>query len=149
MLTFVLAAIAVHAAEPSSQPLFDALRRNDTALVKRALAHGIKANIRDADGVPALMTAALFAGTDAMKLLLDHGADPNAANGTGATALMWAVPDVEKVRLLLTRGASVKARSTNKGRTALLIAAGYPGSTAIVGLLLDKGADLRDRDRND
>jgi len=49
---------------------------------------------------------------------LVQGADVNAANGVGATALMWAVPDLEKVKLLVAHGAHVNARSTNLGRTA-------------------------------
>ena len=63
--------------------------------------------------------------------------DANAQNDGGGTALMYAIEDVEKTRLLLDRGADVNARS-GEGRTALLIAVGRAGSNAVVKLLLEK-----------
>src|SRR5215475_11186305 len=108
----LLAVFGLQAAEP----LFDAIRRADTAAVKRLLDRGISADSRDADGVPALMAATLFARADCVALLLDRGASPNAATGDGATALMWAIPDLEKARLLLSHKADVNAKSTNLGR---------------------------------
>src|SRR5262245_7769951 len=84
---------------PPPGPLFDAIRRGDTVEVKRLLDRGVSAGARDADGVPALMAATLFAGADCVALLLDRGANPNAMAGDGATALMWAIPDLEKTRL--------------------------------------------------
>src|SRR5260370_3024138 len=141
---FLLAPFRWQAAEP----LFDAIRRADTAAVKRLLDRGTSADSRDADGVPALMAATLFAGADCVAALLDGGANPNAATEDGATALMWAIPDLEKARLLLSHKADVNAKSTNLSRTPLLIAAGYPGTVALLRLLLDKGADLRSRAKN-
>src|SRR5687768_1161200 len=132
----------------AAEPLFEAIRRADTAGVKRLLDRGANADARDADGTPALLAATLFANPDCVKILLDRGADPNATSKAGATALMWAVPDLEKTKLLLGRGAAVNAKSTNRGRTALLIAAGYPGSVDVLRLLLEKGADLQVKERN-
>ena len=60
-----------------------------------------------------LMDAVQRASIAAVKGLLVQGADVNAATGVGATALMWAVPDLEKVKLLVAYGAQVNARSTN------------------------------------
>jgi uncharacterized protein len=88
-------------AEPQADQLFRAAQNDDAAALKRLLASGVSPNVKDAEGIPALMAAALFASADCLKLLLDRGADPNAANGAGATALMWAIPDVAKVKLLL------------------------------------------------
>jgi ankyrin repeat protein len=79
-------------------------------------------------------------------VLLDHGADPNHADNAGATALIWAIPNEPKVRLLLERGARVNTASKLTGRTPLLIAAGRPGAAAVVQLLLEKGADPKARD---
>src|SRR5262249_55214412 len=81
-----------------------------------------------------------------VRLLLDRGANPNHADNAGATALMWAIPDEAKVRLLLAKGAQVNVASKTTGRTPLLIASGRPGAAGVVRLLLAKGADPRARD---
>src|SRR5262249_119628 len=67
-----------------------------------------------------------------VKRLLDLGAEVNASNSAGATALMWAIPNTDLVKLLVSRGANVNARSTNLGRTPFLIAASYPGTTTLL-----------------
>ena len=53
---------------------------------------------------------------------------------------MWAATDLEKVRMLLARGADVKVAS-QRGRTALQNAVRSDGSAAIVRLLLGAGSD--------
>jgi hypothetical protein len=88
-----------------------------------------------------LMNAALYENAASLKRLLAAGANPNASNGGGATPLMWAVPDVEKMRALLEAGADVDAR-TDEGRSALTIASGIVGAAPAVGLLLESGADV-------
>jgi len=133
---------------PAGEPLFQAIQKGDTASVKRLLDHGISANTQDGEGLPALMAATLYASADCVKLLLDRGANPNARNAVGATPLMWAVPDIAKVKLLIAAGADVNARSTNLQRTPLLIAATYPGSVEVLKLLLEHGADIHAKDRN-
>jgi tetratricopeptide (TPR) repeat protein len=77
-----------------------------------------------------------------MKALLDRGADPNARNAAGATAIIWAGGDPAKVKLLLARHADVNARS-GPGRTALLVAASQDGSYETVRALINAGADTR------
>ena len=144
----LLFAFRLFAAETrEAEPLFQAIQKSDTAAVKRLLDRGLDANARDADGTPALMAAVLYADATCVKLLLDHGADPNAADKPGATALMWAVPDIAKVKLLVASGADVNASSKNLGRTPLLIAASFPGSVAVLQLLLDHGASIHAKDR--
>ena len=80
--------------------------------------------------------------------MLDHGADVNAADPTGRTALMYAaVSDllpVEQVKMLVEKKADVNAksqhaRSGDSGLTALDIARLH-GHTAVVDLLLKSGA---------
>jgi ankyrin repeat protein len=55
--------------------------------------------------------------------------------------LMLALPDVEKVRLLLDRGANVNGRS-GRGYSALFIGAQYRESTAALRLLLARGGQV-------
>ncbi|MBZ5627024.1 MAG: ankyrin repeat domain-containing protein, partial [Acidobacteriia bacterium] len=85
----------------------------------------------------------LFGSAADVKALLDRGFDPNSATKAGgATALMLAAPDVEKMKLLIDRGADADARSKNK-YSALLVTAQYPASSSAMNLLLDHGAKVR------
>jgi ankyrin repeat protein len=77
-----------------------------------------------------------------MKLLVEAGSKVNTANDFGATPLMWCAGDLAKVRYLLSKGASVTARS-KVGRTPLSIAAAYDGSVEIARLMIEKGADVK------
>ena len=86
------------------------------------------------------MYAALYGDSDAVRRLLEYHADPNTRNEAGATALMWAVGNLEKTRLLVDHGADVNARSDGS-RTPLMIAAARHGSLPVVKLLLDNGAN--------
>lgn len=85
----------------------------------------------------------LFGSAADVRKLLDGGFDPNSATKVGGlNALMLAAPDVDKMKLLLDRGANVDARSKNR-YSALLVAAQYPGSEKAMNLLLDHGARVR------
>ena len=131
---------------PGEAPLFLAIRKADTVAAKRLLDQGVRADSKDSEGTPALMAATLYSSADLVKLLLDRGANPNVTNAVGATPLMWAIPDLAKVKALLEHGADVNAKSKNLGRTPLLVAASYPGSVEVLKLLLGKGADLHAKD---
>jgi ankyrin repeat protein len=146
-VTAACLAVSVSAQDNSGhESFFQAIRRGDTGAVSRFLDDGIKPGISDKDGVPALMLATLFADVPSVELLLKRGADANQADRDGATALMWAIPDVQKVRVLFDHGANINARASSLGRTPLLIAAGYPGTTSLLELLLARGADLHSKD---
>jgi ankyrin repeat protein len=56
-----------------------------------------------------------------MQALMAAGADENAASTAGFTALMWSASDPEKLPLLLSHHADVRARSKD-GNTALILA---------------------------
>ena len=76
-----------------------------------------------------------------MRLLVAAGAEIDAVNDFGATPLMWAIGEPEKVRILVAAGADVNARS-KMGRTPLYLAAANDGSSATVKLLLEHGAKV-------
>ena len=84
------------------------------------------------------MYAVIHGSRECISLLLDRGADVNAANRYGSTALMWAGGDASIVKSLLDRGAAVDAQTTD-GTTALLVAARY-GNLESLRLLLEHGA---------
>ncbi|EXJ92512.1 hypothetical protein A1O3_01064 [Capronia epimyces CBS 606.96] len=97
-----------------------------------------------------ITTAVVWAATNGretvMKLLLEKGANIEAIDKTGKTALLRAAEMANKptVKLLLDKGANLKAID-NTSMTALLWAAGRY-SPEIVHLLLEKGANIEATD---
>lgn len=128
-------------ADPEATRLMEAIRGGDRQTFQKMLRlHPKAGNQRGRGGSTPLMYAALYGDADSVQLLLKSGADPNARNDAGATALMWAVEDADTTRLLLRHGADVNARSAD-GLTPLIIAAGHFGSGAVTKLLLEAGAN--------
>jgi len=82
-----------------------------------------------------------------VEVLLKHGADANRIGPGGATALLWAVPDVDKVRLLIAHGANVNARSETD-RTALLVAASYPRTINLLNGRVETGVLAAEDDQS-
>ena len=141
----LVVALSAESGKSAPASVFDAIQHGSVAEVERLLKLGADANAVNADGISALMTAAVCGDVKMLDVLLSHGGDPNRAGPAGTTALMWAVPDVTKVRALVAHHANVNAKAEN-GRTAFLIAASFPGTTEVLKLLLDSGADLRAQD---
>ena len=107
------------------------------------------------DGQTPFIRAALSGDIEVMRLLLQHGADPNLATTQGSTALMAAsginwIPAqtytrpeadyVAAVKLCLERGADVNA--TNTLKLAAIHGAANRGWTSIIQILADHGAIL-------
>lgn len=90
---------------------------------------------------PALLWAAEHGLTATAALLLDQGADVNAADAFGNTSLHLAVRHPQMVRLLLDRGARIDARNAF-GDTPLHRAV---GDKRVVEMLLAAGADAKAR----
>jgi ankyrin repeat protein/tetratricopeptide (TPR) repeat protein len=88
-----------------------------------------------------LATVAMSGLRNEVKRLLDEGADVNARDGRGCTALMESARngDMETVKLLLERGANVLTKD-ERGWTVLNEAL-LKGDLDIAALLLDNGAD--------
>src|SRR5262245_58060959 len=128
--------------DPVATALLDAQRRGDRRTVERLLKEKPDAaRATGTGGITPLMYAALYGDAASARQLLDMGADPNARNDAGATALMWAVDNLETTRLLLERGADPNVRSAD-GRSAVLLAAAKAGASDVVRVLLDRGATL-------
>ena len=102
------------------------------------------------DAIRALWDAAETGNLGAIRRVLDGGADPNAlvpAQTPGgeeyeSTALVVAAGQgqLEAAALLLDRGAS-PSKADSKGFTPLMAAVGI-GHAAVLGLLVERGADL-------
>jgi ankyrin repeat protein len=121
-------------------PLLDAIRADDGDRVRTLLASGGDPNAIDSNRASALMYAALYARPRVIGRLLRAGADLKYRNPDGLTALLLAAHSYESAKILIDAGADVNAKS-NIGLTPLMTAAAYPGNTALLRLLLDKGAD--------
>lgn len=126
-------------------------------VVNYFVAHSVSVNARDAEGTPALNLAASWGGQATIgRFLIEHGADVNATDKNGWTALMRAAyaGALPFVRLLLEHGAKVNAQAPG-GLTALMGAVSEPifqlgihgqDGVATVQLLLANGADANARD---
>jgi ankyrin repeat protein len=98
-------------------------------------------NLKGPGGATPLMYAALYGDAAAVRQLIDTGANVNASNDVGATALMWAIDDPDKTLLLLEHGADANATSA-ENQTPLTIALASKAPAAVVNLLLDHGANV-------
>jgi ankyrin repeat protein len=150
----------LHAPAPLSPPYFDAgyphghdqfLSMQGASWAVMALSYALEPATRVAPpalpetepaGVEAWVEPMLFGSVADVRKLLDGGLSPNAATKSGGTtALMMAAPDVEKMRLLIDRGADVNARARSR-YSALMVAAQYQDGDAAINLLLDRGAQV-------
>ncbi len=127
--------------DPKATRLMNALRAGDAQTVNTMVTESNVGGRRGPGGSTPLMFAVLYGDVATVKRLLDGGADPNVKNDAGATALMWAVTDLEKTRLLVDRGADVNARSEDQ-RTPLIMASGLTGGAPVVQLLIEHGANV-------
>jgi len=154
------AASRLHPPAPLSPPYFDAgyphghdqfLSMQGASWAVMALSYALEPGMRVAPpplpetepaGVEPWVEPMLFGSVADVRKLLDGGLSPNAATKSGGTtALMMAAPDVEKMRLLIDRGADVNARARSRF-SALMVAAQYQEGDGAINLLLDRGAQV-------
>lgn len=88
--------------------------------------------------------AAMGGDLEAVRALLKQGADVNAAQGDGMTALHWAAMNnqSELAKVLLYAGANVRAATRINAYTPLFLASQH-GHADVIELLLRAGADAR------
>lgn len=126
-------------------PLADAAFAKHFDMMKLLLQAGAKVDAPDHRGMPLLVSTGFF-DPATTTILLAAGADTNAADREGETALMKASGHgvKESVKVLIEHHADVNRKDV-KGRTALMHAAAGHRSDAIP-LLLENGADPNVRD---
>jgi ankyrin repeat protein len=97
-----------------SQDWFTAAEHGDLDEVLSRIGQGIDVNLKDEFGRTALVEAVKCCRIAVIRALLDHGADPNAANDRGCTPVTWAVhraqawffiePDSRPLEMILEAG---------------------------------------------
>ena len=125
-------------------PLADLAEKGHTGLLSRALKAGASPDAEDADGTQTLLSVAARSGqVDAVRLLLEAGADPNKKATSGQLPLVHAVgrsprrqEDTSITQLLLDAGAEV--RTPSSGGQALHVAAGSCNPKTVALLLKRK-----------
>ena len=113
------------------------------SVVAGVLAVGLSALLVAAGSSP-VADAVMKRDKEAVRTLLKDGADVNAAQGDGMTALHWAsrTGDVDLAQMLLYAGANVKATTRLGAYTPLMMAA-EQGHAAVIAALLAAGADVK------
>jgi ankyrin repeat protein len=133
--------------------IFDAVRTGDLEILKTYIKYGGNIDNTIVTGSTLLMIAATYGQSEAAEILIDAGAEVNAVNYGGMTALMFSMlrtSNIETVRLLIKAKADVNAsftRSTSDGMTSLMLAAGS-GQEETVGILIEAGADVNAHDND-
>lgn len=121
----------------------------NTTLVKRLLAAGARADVRDRNGNTAILQAAWAGQAATIDFLLQSGnSTHDERDSEGATCLLYAAYNGhnEALELLLLRGASI-TDSDKSGSTAPMEAA-FNGHADTLAALHGHGADLRRRNRD-
>lgn len=131
----------------TERDLFQAVWSNDPAKVEELLAAGLSADTLSVAGTPLLIEAAENGHTRIVKMLLEHGANPNvrSINPGHRTPLHYACSnfDVGSIKALLARGADINA-TDDAGWTPLIIAASTTDRET-VNFLIEHGADVNAR----
>ncbi len=132
-------------------PLWTAIGAHHTATALLLIERGAPVNSRFDHGITPLLE--MYQETTRqppiIAALLNHGADANAADNDGGTALQEAASCAEPAtaRLLLNKGANIEARNCF-GTTPLMFACTSADSlNPVLPMLLTSGADVNARDR--
>lgn len=127
--------------------LFDAVNRNNHKVLERLIEQSVDINARNKHGYTVLIQASICYNPHLVKIILEHGADPNIKTRfLGFSALYWACDRgcVETIKLLLSHGANVNI--LNDHNVAPLHLTSLYGHTEATKLLLENGADVNAKD---
>jgi ankyrin repeat protein len=134
----------------STPSLFSAVEQDNLQALNSLLQAGADCDSRNDEEMTPLMLAAGLGHLDMVETLIEHGANVNAKNPLGWTALMKAIynyeldrgfPDI--VAALIEAGAEIENQIAY-GTRPLMLAAGY-GQTEVIEILLGAGADVHAR----
>lgn len=140
---FVAAFCAVALAEAATPDDFArAIRANDLSALRELASTPAAANLENNLHSRPLHYAAIYGSADAVRILLEAGADPNARNQQEATPLIYAAWNFAKTQLLVDKGAQVNVAAKN-GVTPLMIAASALGNSRSTDYLLAHGANAK------
>ena len=127
----------------ASNPWFQPIKRENVKQIKALISAHTDLEACDEKGVTALMAATAMGNKEIMQLLIQAGAQVNAADENGNTPLLYAVYDFQKkdaVELLLKAGAD--CQWVNDFQTTPLILAAFNGHDISLQKLIQAGADL-------
>jgi energy-coupling factor transporter ATP-binding protein EcfA2 len=139
----LLAENAVHSARLNNRGCTNATASNSGFSAAKMFANEIDLNLHFEGSKSSLLELAIDCCPDAVRHLLDHGADVNIDGGAPlcrAVELYVVGDGMDLVLLLLTHGAQAQVYQTSSEMTALALAV-MNGSLAIVMSLLEHGAD--------
>lgn len=93
--------------------LFKYIDKNDIKAVKKLIADGGYLNIKNKEGVTALIYASTFDNIKIVKLLIASGANLNLKNEEGNTALIWVSikNNIKMTKLLIESGADLNIKN--------------------------------------
>lgn len=126
------------------QPLLAAAAKNDVAKLKALLASGTKPNKQTDEGFTALICASDAGATDAVRILLENGGNPNRCTSQQNLCPLWYAAmgnHADTVLLLIERGAKLEELIGWNGNTTLAWSV-RTGKDKAVRVLVEKGAAL-------
>lgn len=136
--------LLIVAVSVGAQEIFEAVRSNDLDKVKTLIEKDKRAvNQKTPDGDTPLHIAGLVDNVEIAKILIEHGADLHALNGSLYTPLMRA--GLKVTRLLVEKGADIQM-ATGHGQLSALQVALMSKEKAVVEYLLERGARIPDKE---